>query len=565
VLKPPKMFLGIVLLLLCVGLASVMLSPAEAFAQSVDTAWVRRYNGSGNGLDDARALALDDSGNVYVTGMSLGDGTSADIVTIKYLPDGDTAWLRRYDGPLGSRGDEARGIATDVSGNVYVTGSSSGDPPDYLLDYTTIKYLPNGDTAWVRRYDIPGGGADRAYAVTVDSSGNVYVTGSSDGCWGNSNIVTIKYYPDGVTAWEAIYSGLGNGDDGSWAIVVDGSGEVYVTGWAFSSQTDQDLVTLRYSSDGGAWRTYNGPADSSDGGWAIAIDGSGNVYVAGYSLGSGTSVDYVTIKYLADGDTAWVRRYNGPGNGYDVAYDIAVDGSGNVYVTGRSEGIGTGLDYATIKYLPSGHTAWVRRYNGPGNDRDDASTVAVDNSGNVYVTGGSKGIGTYFDNATIKYLPDGDSGWVMRYNGPGDSLDSGVSMAVDDSGNVYVTGPSYDSETHFDYCTIKYVQGVTGVQEETESEEKPSQIGLSENYPNPFNPATVIDYSVDRKGLVLLVIYDVLGRQVRTLVNERKERGGYSVRWDGKDDEGRQSASGVYFYQLKVGDYTSSKKMVLLK
>jgi len=102
---------------------------------------------------------------------------------------------------------------------------------------------------------------------------------------------------------------------------------------------------------------------------------------------------------------AWVARYNGPGNGTDYATALAVDSQGNVYVTGVSEGSGTGRDYATIKYDANGTQLWVRRYNGPGNGWDDAFALAVDRQGNVYVTGWSIGSGTGDDYATIKYVP----------------------------------------------------------------------------------------------------------------------------------------------------------------
>lgn len=95
--------------------------------------------------------------------------------------------------------------------------------------------------------------------------------------------------------------------------------------------------------------------------------------------------------------------------------------------------------------------------------------------------------------------------------------------------------------------------------------EKPSEFALSQNYPNPFNQSTKIEFSLAKSGFVSLNIYDILGRKVRTLVSERLSSGYKSVIWDGKNDDGNDVASGVYFYQLRVGDFSEPKKMVLLK
>ena len=156
-----------------------------------------------------------------------------------------------------------------------------------------------------------------------------------------------------------------------------------------------------------------------------------------------------------------MRRYNGPGNGTDWVEGIAVDGFGNVYVTGHSYGSGTNWDYATVKYDPQGNQLWVQRYNGPGNVDDGAFAIAVDGSGNVYVTGYSWGSGTYQDYATIKYDPVGNQLWEKRYNGPGNGDDFVYAIAVDGSGNVYVTGYSWGSGTGYDYAIIKYVQATS--------------------------------------------------------------------------------------------------------
>lgn len=193
-----------------------------------------------------------------------------------------------------------------------------------------------------------------------------------------------------------------------------------------------------------AWvACYDGPASGYDEARAIAVDGSGDVYVTGYSYGGDTAADYATIKYDPDGNQLWVARYNGPASGDDQACAIAVDGSGNAYVTGISWGSDTGEDYATIKYDPDGNQLWVARYDGPSLF-DEACAIAVDGSGNVYVTGYS--YGGYTGCVTIKYDADGNELWVAHYSG------QAYGIAVDGSSNVYVTGRNFGD----DYVTIKY-------------------------------------------------------------------------------------------------------------
>src|SRR5436309_1733438 len=148
----------------------------------------------------------------------------------------------------------------------------------------------------------------------------------------------------------------------------------------------------------------------------------------------------LTPRAFADGGIPlWTNIYNGRGNDYGRAQAVAVDSSGNVFVTGYSDsGFGTNLDYATIKYSGAGVPLWTNRYNGPGNGDDSAKAVAVDSAGNVFVTGQSSASGggnNHLDYATIKYSGEGVPLWTNRYNGLGNSDDQATSVAVDTSGN----------------------------------------------------------------------------------------------------------------------------------
>ena len=183
----------------------------------------------------------------------------------------------------------------------------------------------------------------------------------------------------------------------------------------------------------------------------MTIDASANVYVTGPSTSDKRSnVDFAIVKYNSAGVQQWVARYNGRGNGEDWPYAIAVDGNGNVYVTGRSMGSKSAMDIATVKYNASGVFQWAAIYNGPANLNDVPGDVKVDASGNVFVTGYADAnavLGPGAAIVTIKYDNSGQQQWLGRYDqlpndGTGTNGEQGVSLALDASGYVYVTGQS---------------------------------------------------------------------------------------------------------------------------
>lgn len=317
-------------------------------------------------------------------------------------------WVARYSPGIGGY-TPAYALAVDTVGNVYVTGVGA-----------TIKYDSNGSPLWVASRGGVG--------IAVDAAGNVYVTGN----------LTTKYDSNGKELWVTPLEGN--------AITVDTVGNVYltfVTNGSYTAKTDSDGTTLWTAGRGGSH---------------IAVDSTGNVYVAGTSTGSDGRMGYATTKYDSDGNELWVATYYGLFHNNSPAA-IAVDDVGNVYVTGSTAGYDTLYNdfyslYLTVKYDANGNELWHYTYDHPTtlyHTQDQAVALSLDTSGNVLVTGGIRDLDTSYDYATIKYDVYGNVVWAARYNGPANGWDFAAAIAVDAADSVYVTGKSSG-----DYATVKY-------------------------------------------------------------------------------------------------------------
>jgi uncharacterized delta-60 repeat protein len=412
------------LLLALFGLGLACLAMPAAAENGVATEWVKRYNLQANVNDRPIAIGSDGDGNIFVTGSASGEG-SYDCLTIKYSPSGRHLWARRY------KNGDAVAMAVDGQGNVLVTLNSGRTGTSW--DIATIKYSPDGKRLWVRRYNGPGNGTDYASAMTVDGQGNVYVSGSSWGGDTGNNFAIIKYSPNGQRLW------VRRPQENARFLAVDSQGNVYVTGVEGDIPTPNS-VTVKYSPNGQRlWvRRYYSPKGFYSP-RSLALDGQGNLYVNGLEGIYMTAAFSGTIKYSPDGEQLWEQctvfgcepqamtvdsqdcvhvigynqlfKYNPDGellrlNNFSGLFlnALTLDAKDNAYVTGASWSPESGYDYATFKYSPEGAELWARRYNGPGNGNDIAEAVAVDALGNVYVTGVSEGAATQYDWVTIRYL-----------------------------------------------------------------------------------------------------------------------------------------------------------------
>ena len=421
----------------------------------------------GTNYDRGNAIAIDSSGNVYITGEFSGTvdfdpgagtfnlisaGSNDDIFVSKLDSNCNFVWAKRMGG---WSDDEGYSIAVDSSGNVYTTGVHEGNNADfdpgagtYILngaggaDIFVSKLDSNGDFVWAK--SMGGGNGDKGNAIVVDSSRNVYTTGyfrntaDFDPGTGIFNLTT----PGNTSDPDIFVSKLDSNGDFVWAKSMGGSGNYY---------------------------------GDSDEGCSIAVDSNSNIYSTGFFVGtadfdpstgifnliSEEGLDIFVSKLNSNGEFIWAKSMGGAGS-YDEGRDIALDSHRNVYTTGYfratgdfDPGVGTfnlasaGLgDIFVSKLDTNGNFVWAR--NMGGTDGDEGKSLAVDSSGTVYTTGYFNGTAD-FDPGAGSFNLTSAGIFVSKLDSNGDFIgakgmggisyyDVGYSIILDSSDNVYTTG-----------------------------------------------------------------------------------------------------------------------------
>jgi hypothetical protein len=568
IFKPQKYTLVLTFFLMTVFIGSV--------TSQVTQEWAVEYPGL-TPVD----IAVDDLGNVYTAGWELVLGPSYDIIIVKYNASGDSIWSVIYNNPNMLDVHLVK-MELDNANNIYLAGTV--EFVGAIGDYWTIKYNSSGQFQWERFYDHWSD--DVLYDMGVAPNGDVYVTGESFGTAGGTGFdyLTIKYGALGDTAWISRYEGYQTAET-AHALVLNNSGSVIVTGSRAINNIGYDFLTIQYDCylGGPGWSEVWGDSGISEIPYDIAIDQFDNVYVGGNTEDVFVPIpdNILVVKYNSTGVLQWTNTYNGPGDSTDALVAIACDSMENLYALGYTCNKSTRTDFCLIKYNANGIQEWVRTFDGTSLnwEEDKPTDIVLDNYGNILITGTAYNSPTSTDITTIKYDPAGNVLWTASY---GDSIGAheyGAVISLDQSGNIYVLGRyDYGGYPNNGSVLLKYSQ-TTSIEDES-LKHQVSNFRLSQNYPNPFNPTTKIKFRIPpgfaaspfakggtQGGFVSLKVYDVLGNEVATLVNEELPAGDYEVEFG---DNGL--TSGVYFYQLRVypagggaGSFIQTKKMIFLK
>jgi len=399
--------------------------------------WQKKIGGSGSEYGEG-GIALDGNNNIYVNGWQDSDSHGGfDYGVVKLDNDGNILWQKKIGG---STNDWAGGIAVDSSGNVYLNGYQHSDTYGAYYNYGVIKLSNNGNIVYQKKIEFGRNNnlSSSGSSIAVDSSGQAYLNGYFYSESNGSEYGVIKLATNGNVLWNKAIGGFE--DDYGNGIAVDGSGNVYVTGYQESdSFGGDDYGVIKLDTNGNLlWQKKIGRS-GADVGRGIAVDGSGNVYLNGYqSSDRYGGDDYGVIKLDTNGNLLWQKKIGGTGN--DQGYAIAVDGSGNVYLTGVYvfRTYNRISYYGVIKLDSNGNEVWQKKIG--GGSYDQGHGIAVDGSGNVYLNGwqDSDSFGGY-DYGVMKLYTDQESDMSMSIGDMNLSIGNmslTISNALTTSGNM---------------------------------------------------------------------------------------------------------------------------------
>ena len=525
------------------------------------------FHGGGGSNEVARDVYVDNFGYIYfvseVTDTTVFPDTTfvanfADVCLTKLNPAGEIVWIRLMGGTLLDRGLD---IKKDNNDDIIVTGFFSGSAQfgnttlvsAGFTDVFIAKYNPNGVFQWV----VHGAGADRdeGLCIAIDDLNNIYVGGSFEtslqlgtfnlSTTSNATMFYAKISPIGNVFWAEQAVMMDDGESFAESICFDGF-DIVLTGnfdytmifygdTLFSYDGNDDVFIAKIDITGNKVWIKQAGGDHTDGGSEIIVDDFGNIFLAGYFSGT---ANFGTFQFTSpDGNS-----------------DVFIAGlNGNGIFTWAKQGTGPGSDYPTsISYNPTN-----------GLSVCGVSTGGFEIGGLIFVGGATDDIfiANYFTTGVLKnvlytgglgeervfdvYLDDNNSGFIVgSFSG---------SMEISDTTIIALT-------TSTDLYIAKLNMNNISDAEENTNEFLLNKFELLQNYPNPFNPSTKIKFTIPDLGFTSLKVYDVLGNEVITLVNEEKLAGKYEVGFSGDE-----LTSGIYFYQLKAGSFIDTKKMVLLK
>jgi outer membrane protein assembly factor BamB len=497
--------------------------------------WYRKYNGPVNSYDFLTSMKIDNTG-IYLAGGSFMYDSTADAILIKYSSEGDSILSIIYSLQPDVR-DEFNSLAIDNNSDLYLTGLTTIN--NYYKKMIFQKYSKTGQLNWSRDFNFKA----RGLIVLLDTEDKPTLAYDN---WEGPNYAHL------------VINGFDSSGDSLWSVIFRDDTSAYgIAGMVRDNDNYFYVGVLQLQIIGGQHIFHSYVACIKDGSliWNrpiqegsirnIILDKENNVVVF-------TKYESGVYKInSATGEIIWEKNINNSINFIQYLYQLDNDEDNNILLTGNNSN--TDADIQILKLSSTGDEIWFKEYNSQTNDIPTA--IAVDVENNIYIAGLSAD--SALTTFVLKFSTLGELKW--EYNPDEIAYDQLIlyPIIVKDS-SLFIGGGLNESVTMTNIFVMKLDQKLgTGIY----SEYPVLNIyDLEQNYPNPFNPSTTIRYEIPELSFVTLKIYDVLGNEVATLVEEEKQTGKYETEFNAVN-----LPSGIYFYRLQTGSFVETKKMILLK
>jgi len=566
----------------------ITLTLSAFFANAQTIEWTRTYGGPDQ--DGGESMILTATGDIVIAGFKTSNFVK-DVLLMKTDASGNELWSRTYNLNIT---DWGRSLKQTQDGGFIIAGMTEVSPQIY--DPFLLKTDSQGNLQWVHQYDYGFGDDDRAHAVWQTSDGGYIIAGQTwlmHGAFGNYDIYIIKTDMNGIVQWTKIFFRENEGGDVALAVQQLSDGGYIIGGFTQSSEwasyiirtdnlgnpvwsniypgawqsecydiqstpdggfiytgtesnftTDTDVLLVKLDANGVLqWKKIYGTVDS-DQGESVNMLQDGGYVIAGMSSGNSASYDYYVVRTNSTGDLLWQTTFGGSSD--DRAFSIATNPDGTHLVTGWAWSYGQGLgDVYLVKLQDSVVPVELLSFTAETNGTDVILKWSTASETNNYG----------FD---IERKESGEKSQSTEWNTIG---------FINGSGTTTETRSYFFEDENLSAGTYQYrlkqidMDGTFEYLSEVEAEISPlKDFSLEQNFPNPFNPTTLIRFQLPEESLVVLKVYDILGKEIIELLNENKEAGVHQIEFNAQN-----LPSGTYIYRISAGDKIENKKMILLK
>jgi hypothetical protein len=568
------------------------------FAQAPDTLWTRTYGGSGG--EEAYAVVQTPDGGYAIAGYtnSFGAGNE-DFYLVRTDAAGGVLWYQSYGSFLP---EIANDMVQTTDGGFLIAGYA--EPyGEQRSDFFVVRTDEEGDTVWTRAYGDTHD--ERAYGVCRTRDGGYVLIGTIQPFYRSesASIYLIKINDAGGIIWTRTYSGGYRCSGYDVQQTLDGG---FIVAGAMYTGDDYDFYVLKLDSLANVEWTQSYGSYNYDMAYAVVETRDGGYAVGGSGVRSGVgwgNADFVLVRLNHAGELSWARWYDIGNSAESVRANCLQQTSDGGYILAMASATTsyTPYDVWIIKTNSIGDTVWTRRYGGDGFDYGYAVAQTADDGYIIVGSSNSFNAGNNFDFYVIKTCLDVtlpvelaafdavsiSSGIRLSFSTASETNNDyfEIMRGTSESGafNRIHTLPSQGNSStahQYEYLDREVMAGQTywyyladvdlnGNRTEhrelmrsatmTGSAELPSDYSLAA-YPNPFNPSTTISFALPEAEVVRIAVFDVAGRWIQTLVNEKRGAGKHTVSFDARD-----LPSGVYFARMESGPFTMTKKMLLIK